>query len=334
MAKKHTAGASVTITDLSDGKALNSYMSMSLGTSQIYDRDKKTYQPNYSSTNQVITINSFVSGSLTDVATQLIDQAWKINGVAPSGSNYTVAPGKLTIKANMTNPTNTIEFTGNYVDPVSTLKTPVRLSGTIVKQDATGNAITAQMKTPKGTIFKIVPGEARQQLELTAELYRGGVLDDTDITRTWYKDGVKLSHTGKTLTVTPDDITNVATYSCEIKDTDASSSTHGGTSVCYATIHDATDPIWIELELPKGTNFPNGVGTLVLIPIVRQQETVIERGDVLATGAKFTYVWKKMKDGELVAAWSKTPVGGTAGKIEITGAADGAGRYIVEATEK
>lgn len=332
MAKKLIGKGGVTIVDLSDAQALQSYMTMSQGTAQIYDKDKKVYVPDYSvAPHQVVTINCYLTGSNEDLGTKLQAQTWKINGAAISGANYVSAPGSLTIKANMTAAVNRIEFAAEYYDQETGLATPVKISGTIIKQDATGNAISAVMQTPQGTIFKRVPGQTAQNLTLRAELYRGGVIDTSGVKYEWFKDEVKIAAATQSITVTPDDVPNLAVYKCIITDTDSTSSTYNGKSTCYATIYDATDELRIDVETPNGTIFHNGQGTLTLIPLVMQVDTLIERGDIAATSAKFTYKWQKMANGTIDPDWTKTPVSSTAGKIQIV-PADISGPTFVFAT--
>lgn len=116
------ASGQLTLTDLNDAKQLSMYIGASQSRNVIFN-GVSTYVPLYSSTNQVLTPQLFVSGINTDIASQAVSVKWYVQSsgsgapteitTANAGTNYTlgtVMPYTLTIKANVVASVNSMTY--------------------------------------------------------------------------------------------------------------------------------------------------------------------------------------------------------------------------------
>lgn len=161
----------LTLTDLNDNKQLILYLNANYRT-QVYDPLSTTHTPNFTSTNLVITPELFVAGggganllpstqvqSLTwyegtQTATPIAESA--TNATTTAGYTYTLPTGAvgttakpLTIKSNLTTPTQIYTCVIVYRDPDTLFDTTVKAQFEIIKinngakGDVGTNAVTA-----------------------------------------------------------------------------------------------------------------------------------------------------------------------------------------------
>lgn len=320
---KRVASGQITITDLNDGQAIQAYTTASLGMSQVYKPDTKTYTPDYTYVDNssvahpnVITAKVFVTGYGTDQAptARCTEWAWKVNGSTTLPTGYTVstsAPHQLRIAANL--PTGgsvtTVEWECKFTDPDSGAKTTVQHSATLSLVESAGATGMVIITVPNGDTFD----DANGVTSLTAEarLYRGSTVDTTVKSAVWEKldiaDGTwkavpassvaALSNGMSKLTVTASDVLNFQTYRCTITDTETSEAFSN-----VKTFMDATDPYTIELYAPSGTAIKNGEGETVVYARLYRNGQIVEDGE----SKKFDYSWSKFNKNGTATAWTDT----------------------------
>lgn len=316
----------ITIVDFNDAIALTGYITSSHSSTVKYNQDDGSYNPNFGSTNAVLTPHVFISGGgTTDIMADLASVksvTWKrqTNAMTSPGdltsnevSSGLSNSGKLTIKANPFSASVysvTYLCTVIYTDPVSRLDSSCTVSfGFNAVAQGQGTAY-AEITSEKGYVFK--NGEPTS-IVLAANLYRGSMKDTTNLTYRWYKYSgtawpTNTVGTGQTLTVTPADVDTLALYRVTIGD-----SVNGDSFTSDpCSITDYTDPLMVTITSTGGNIFKNGSGSSTLTAVVYQNGKEVTSG--------LTYSWTKLnQDGSADSTWTaKTTKSITIGSADVS----------------
>lgn len=312
----------ITIVDLSDGKSINLYLGSNVATTQIFNKENSTYNPNWGvSPFLVITPEVYVTGNSSNQIGQLLGApTWKINGstnLATYGATAaTASPYKLTIKNNMaTYSQMLVECELTYVDPETTAQTKAKANITYTKTENAGQLICAIAYAPLGTVFK--NGNATS-LKAHCDMWRGSTIDNTNVTYTWYKLGSGTwtqitstnaggisGYTTNEITIPASAVLNFESFRCTIKDTDASSGTYNTTVSDIISFADMSDPYQVEILAPNGTTLTSGLTSTILTAQCWQNGALLP--DSFFTGA--TCRWRKFnKNGVLDSSWGSAGI--------------------------
>ena len=316
----------ITIVDFNDAIALTGYITSSHSSTVKYNQDDGSYNPNFGSTNAVLTPHVFISGGgTTDIMADLASVksvTWKrqTNAMTSPGdltsnevSSGLSNSGKLTIKANPFSASVysvTYLCTVVYTDPVSRLDSSCTVSFAFNAVAQGQGTAYAEITSEKGYVFK--NGEPTS-IVLAANLYRGSTKDTTNLTYKWYKYSgtawpTATVGTGQTLTVTPADVDTLALYRVTIGD-----SVNGDSFTSDpCSITDYTDPLMVTITSTGGNIFKNGSGSSTLTAVVYQNGREVTSG--------LTYSWTKLnQDGSADSTWTaKTTKSITVGSAEVS----------------
>ena len=316
----------ITIIDFNDAIALTGYITSSHSSTVKYNQDDGSYNPNFGSTNAVLTPHVFISGGgTTDIMADLTSVksvTWKrqTNAMTAPGeltsnevSSGLSNSGKLTIKANpFSASVYAVSYlcTVVYTDPVSKLDSSctIEFSFNAVAQGQ-GTAY-AEITSEKGYAFK---NGTPTSIVLAANLYRGSTKDTSNLTYKWYKYSgstwpTTTVGTSQTLTITPADVDTLALYRVTISD-----SVNGDSFTSDpCSVTDYTDPLLVTITSTGGNIFKNGSGSSTLTAVVYQN------GKEVTTG--LTYSWSKLnQDGSADSTWTaKTTKSITIGSADVS----------------
>lgn len=312
----------ITIVDLTDGKSINLYLGSNVATTQIFNKENSSYVPNWTvSPFLVVTPEVYVTGVGTNQVSSLKGvPIWKING-STTLSTYgavaaTTAPYALTIKNNMTSSNQLqIECEVTYVDPDTTAETKAKASISFTKTTNAGQLICAIAYAPQGTVFK---NGASSTLKAHCDMWRGSVIDNTNVTYKWYKLGsgtwseiTSANAAGVTgfttneITIPESAVLNFESFKCEIKDTDAASGTYNTSVSDIISFADMSDPYQVEITAPAGTTLTSGLTSTTLTVNCWQNGVLLP--DSFFTGA--TCKWRKFnKLGVQDTAWGTSGI--------------------------
>lgn len=343
------ARGQITIVDLNDAKSMNMYLGSNQPLTQIFNKENSTYVPSWTASPfLVVTPELYVSGTTTNVISRLkAAPAYTINGGAISvfgGTVAATAPYALTIKNNMTSVSQMkVECSGIYVDPDTSLETPVKAVINFSKTENAGQLICAIAYAPKGNVFK---NDQASTLTAHCDLWRGSTIDNTKVSYQWYKlktDGTwetlaasnSYGITGTTtneITIPASAVLNFESFKCTIKDTDTASGTYNTSVSDIISFSDLSDPYIVEVSSTTGDKIVNGAGSTTL------NVKVWQNGEVFADSAadtKFSFSWKKYKkDGTQDTAWGTSGVK-TGRSLTVTAAeVDVKATFIVELSLK
>lgn len=303
------ARGQISIIDLNDAKSLNMYLRANQPTTQIYNSDNQSYVPSWAdSPYLVITPELYVSGTTADQMSQVKTKpTYTINGsttLSDFGASVAdTAPYALTINKNMVDVSQMkIQVSAIYTDPdVASFETPVKAEIQFTKTTNAGATICAIGYTPKGNVFK---NDQTSTLTAHCDMWRGSVIDDTDVSYQWYK----MSSTGEwvaltssaaygctgyntnELTIPASAVLNFESFKCEITDTDKSSGTYNTKVMDIVSFFDQSDPYYVEIYSTTGDKILNGQGSTTLMAKVWQAGECFEDADATA---KFDFKWKK-----------------------------------------
>lgn len=316
-----------TIIDYNDAITLAGFINSNLSRTQMYNPDNGAYTPDWSKTNLVLTPSLFAAGDNTDIIADTAVQSvtWYEDNSATAitaGGNYALSGTKnhiLTVKGNVMAglPGKDFRCVVTYKDPTTELTISETMSISFSRV-VNGSGITAlDVTTPDGNIFK--NGEVTS-LTAKAQLWRGSVVDETNVTYQWYKlnasittdqgGGVgweKLSNASNkyagvatdTLTVYGAVVDSYATFKCVAKDTDSASATYNETFENVASFVDMNDPITVEILSTGGAFFKNGIGASTMTA------KVYRAGEEIDTAGAGSYSWSKYNaEGVLDASWT------------------------------
>lgn len=345
------AQGQITITDFNDAITLTGFINSNLQKTQMYNPDNGSYTPDWSTTNLVLTPSLFVAGTTTDkiTATEVQNVKWYEDDNSTAiidGGNYALSGSKnhvLTVKANVMAGLSGKDFRCEieYLDATTKLTLKYVMSISFARV-VNGSGITDLIvSTPDGNVFK---NNEVASLKAKAELWRGSVIDTTNVAYQWYmldtsvetdqgggigyrkltdSAGNYTGTTTATITLYANAVDSYTTLKCVAKDTDSASNTYNESFVDTASFIDNSDPLQVIIQSSGGDVFKNSVGSTVLTAKCYQG------GEEVDTEGAGTYVWSKYdKDGEKVTAFKKT------GKTLSVGSADVATKatFIVEVT--
>ena len=326
-----------TIIDYNDALTLTGYIGSNLAKTQMFNPDNNTYTPNWASTNLVLTPSLYVIGTTTDQITSAAVtsvkwyQGTSTTAITSTG-NFALSGAKshiLTVKANVMAGLPGVDFRCEitYKDASTGLSITHPLSISFSRVVNGGGIVDLIVTTPNGNVFK---NSEVATLTAKAELWRGSVVDATNVSYKWAimdssvtsssstgydaSFGIgwrKLSDTtGKytgttsaTITIYAAAVESYAVFKCIATDSDSASNTYNSTFTDVATFIDNADPIQVVITSTGGDVFKNGQGSTTLKAVVYQAGVEID-----SAGAG-TYTWTKYnKDGAIDTTW------GTSGK--------------------
>ena len=327
-----TAQGQFTIIDYNDALTLTGYIGSNLAKTQMYNPDNGTYNPNWATTNLVLTPSLYIIGTTTDQITSanVTDVKWYAGtSTTPitTGGNYVISGTKnhiLTVKGNVMAGLPGIDYkcVVSYRDDSTglTLQHPISISFSRVVNGS--GIVDLLVTTPSGNVFK---NTEVASLTAKAELWRGSTVDTTSVTYKWAQMDPSVTSTtspgydadfgvgwrkltdtsGKysgtttaTLTIYPAAVESYGVFKCCAKDTDSTSSTYNTKFYDVATIIDNSDPLQVIISSTGGDVFKNGEGSTVLTAVCYQAGAEV---DASGTG---TYTWTKYKkDGTIDTSW-------------------------------
>lgn len=312
------ATGQITIIDYNDALTLTGFIQSNRPKTQMFNPDNGTYNPDWTTSNMILTPSLFRLGTATDIiaTAEVISIDWYdvtagTEVLITANANYAIGASKpkaLTIKTNVLAGLPGKDFMVKivYRDPSTGLdliyKTSISLARVINGSGIADGTVTAI----DGNIFK---NETVTSLRLLAELWRGSVIDTSLVTYAWFLmdpsvgtdqgGGVgwrKLAdlagkHTGtttNTLTIFPTAFSNIGVFKVTMKDTDSASSTYNTVFVDTITLIDQSDPIQVSVTSTGGDVFKNGVGSTLLTAKLYQAGVEIDSG-----ATKYAYKWYK-----------------------------------------
>lgn len=321
-----------TIIDYNDALTLTGYIGSNLAKSQMFNPDNATYSPDWSTTNLVLTPSLYVIGTTTDQITSsaVTSVKWYIGSsttaITTSG-NYALSGTKshiLTVKGNVMAGLAGIDYRCviTYKDDSTGLSITHPLTITFSRVVNGGGIVDLLVTTPNGNVFK---NSEVATLTAKAELWRGSVVDTTNVTYKWGimdstvtsssssgydasfgtgwrklsdTTGMYSGTTTATITVYAAAVDSYAVFKCVATDSDSTSNTYNKTFTDVATFIDNSDPIQVVITSTGGDVFKNGVGSTVLTAVVYQAGAEID------ADGKGTYTWTKYnKDGAIDTSW-------------------------------
>ena len=181
-----------TIIDYNDALTLTGYIGSNLAKSQMYNPDNGSYNPNWASTNLVLTPSLYVIGTTTDQITSsnVTSVKWyqgtSTTAITSTG-NFALSGTKshiLTIKANIMAGLPGVDFKCviTYRDSSTGLSITHPLSISFSRVVNGGGIVDLLVTTPNGNVFK---NSEVPTLTAKAELWRGSVVDTTNVTYKW-----------------------------------------------------------------------------------------------------------------------------------------------------
>ena len=320
----------ISIIDYNDAVTLTGIINTNLAKTQMYNPDNNTYTPNWASQNMVLTPSLFKAGSAGDIiaSNEVQSVKWYIgNSTTPitANSQYALSGTKshvLTIKANVLAGLAGQDYRCDvvYLDPTTNLSLTHKMSVTFSRV-INGSGITdAIATTPNGYVFK---NSSVSSLTAKIELWRGSVIDTTNVSYQWYMmdasvstdqgggvgwkkltdtSGLYTGCTTNTITIYPNAVASYGVFKASIKDTDSASATYNQYFWDVVTIIDNSDPIQVIVESSGGDVFKNGVGSSTLTARLFQAGVEID-----TAGTAYNYRWYKYNsNGVLESSWSKT----------------------------
>lgn len=187
----------ITITDMHDAVPLSAVISASQNTTQMYDNTKQTYNPNYATTPQVLTLILTKAGSPTSlIGANIGNITWEIKEGASrrtvtsttttdteykSGTKHSV----LTLKTNTNKDSyaRRITASGVYTDPASGLETAFNASIDLTVVQLANAAVIANVYAPNGDFFR---NGTPASLIINADLYKDGAISNGSKITKWF----------------------------------------------------------------------------------------------------------------------------------------------------
>lgn len=193
------ATSQFTIIDYNDALSLTGYIGTNKPTTQIYNPDNGSFNPDWSvSTYMVLTPSLFIMGTPTDIITSNAVQSIKwFDSSAPTveltnNSTYglaTFTAGQnrpLTIKTNvLTGAILSKDYIVEivYRDATTGMNLTYKTSISLGRVTNGGGITNAVVTAPSGNVFKNGGGNT---LTAKAEMWRGNTVDTTSVTFQWY----------------------------------------------------------------------------------------------------------------------------------------------------
>ena len=321
-----------TIIDYNDALTLTGYIGSNLAKSQMFNPDNATYSPDWSTTNLVLTPSLYVIGTTTDkiTSTNVTSVKWYVGSsttALTTAGNYALSGTKnhiLTVKGNVMAGLAGIDYRCviTYKDDSTGLSITHPLTITFSRVVNGGGIVDLLVTTPNGNVFK---NSEVATLTAKAELWRGSVVDTTNVTYKWGimdssvtstsssgydaafgvgwrklsdTTGMYSGTTRATITVYAATVDSYAVFKCVATDSDSTSNTYNKSFTDVATFIDNSDPIQVVITSTGGDVFKNGIGSTVLTAVVYQAGAEID------ADGKGTYTWTKYnKDGAIDTTW-------------------------------
>ena len=181
-----------TIIDYNDALTLTGYIGSNHAKTQMYNPDNGSYNPDWSSTNLVLTPSLYVIGTTTDQITSssVTSVKWYIGSsstaITSSGS-YALSGTKshiLTVKGNVMAGLTGIDYRCviTYKDASTGLSITHPLTISFSRVVNGGGIVDLLVTTPQGNVFK---NTEVATLTAKAELWRGSSVDTTNVTYKW-----------------------------------------------------------------------------------------------------------------------------------------------------
>lgn len=320
--QRRVASGQITITDLNDGKMVQSYTTASLGDTQVFKPDTKVYTPDYTHIDesntahpQVVSAKIFMSGQSIDLAptAACTGWVWKVDGSSslPTWAKVNASsPNQLVINKNIEAGPGLmiVDWACEVTDPETKMKVPVAGSKTLSLVESSGATGLVVIEQPFGNTFS--SGGAITQLTGEARLMRGSTHDKTvtsakwealDITdgtwKTVTKGVVALADGVSKITVEPGDVLNFQTFRCTMVDAET-----GESFTNNVTFLDASDPYMVELYTLTGDVIKNGEGSTTVYARLWRNGEVLEDGQSVT----YNYGWSKFNANGDATAWSDT----------------------------
>lgn len=323
------ATGQISIIDYNDALTLTGFIGSNIAKTQMFNPDNGTYNPDWKSKNLVLTPSLYKLGTTSDVITnsEVVSVRWFESGAASAinnDTNYVLSGSKnhiLTIKQNLLAglPAKDWICEVTYRDPSTGLNLLHKMSITFSRVVNGGGIADAVSWCPDGNVFK---NEHIPSLIAECDLWRGSVIDDTNVSYQWYQQDSSIGNdqgggigwkkisdsannftgcTSNKLTVFSNAVVSFGVFKCIIKDTDSTSNTFNKTFMDTVSFIDNSDPIQVTIESSGGDVFKNGIGTTTLKARLFQAGNEVDE-----KGTKYTYDWKKYdKNGNLVSAFKK-----------------------------
>lgn len=289
----------ITIVDNNDAKPITAFIQASLPINQIYSKDDgvEKYTPNYATTNQVLTAKVYVGGTTgyTDVTDSLTSRKWYNDSNPNLGSGTTLT---LTANTDLSTPTLSYYFEGDYTDPITKLQSHVIAQISLSITQTGSNAIFVQLRGQD--VIKMSNTTTKNTAYMTADLVRASGVDDTDTLYQWYelpsgtpinqampgwasKYGFKNTadtnnnvdagvganvpalagyYDLKTIIIGEPAVNSLGLYKVEVKDSD------GKIYQGFFTVHDVSDMYNVILVSTAGDKLQNGQGSTDVYPVV------------------------------------------------------------------
>ena len=187
----------ITIVDLYDAPALNAWVSASQTTVQTYNNTTQSYNPNYVSANQVLTLNLIkAGGGASLLGTNVANVKWfktvgatrtEITSITSTDTEYKSGTSHsiLTNKVNILTANNAVVYTveGTWTDTDTAL--PVTFSATITLTlvQLAKAAVIGNIYAPDGDFFR---NNTPASLKVNADLYKDGALSGGSKKFKWF----------------------------------------------------------------------------------------------------------------------------------------------------
>lgn len=296
------ARGQITIVDLNDAKSLHLFLGSNSAATQIFNRDNKSYVPDYQTTPLVIKPELYVSGTSSNIIGSAKGApVWSINGNTTlttfGGTVGTSSPWALTINQNMSTVAQMrIDCTVIYTDPDTGVDLTVKASITITKSENAGSLCCAIATCPNGSIFK---NNDVTSLKAHCDFWRGGSIDTSKVSYLWQKlvsgawknmTSANAGYNTSEVTINASDVLNYETFRCEVTDTDPSSGQQQTKFYDYVSFSDLSDPYVVEVSSTTGDKLVNGTGSTTLKSVVWQNGLPFSDTDA---GKKFVFTWRK-----------------------------------------
>lgn len=187
----------ITIIDLHDAPSLNAWISAEQPATQTYNNTTQTYNPNYATSPQKLTLNLTKAGSPTSlIGAQVSNVKWtkkvgttttEITSTTTTDAEYKngTAHSVLTTKVNIPTANNAILWTatGTWTDPVTGLPVEFSASITLTLVQLAKAAIIANVYAPEGDFFR---NDTPASLKVNADLYKDGALSEGSKKFKWF----------------------------------------------------------------------------------------------------------------------------------------------------
>lgn len=349
----------ITIVDLNDAPGLNAWISASQATAQTYNNTAQTYNPNYTSAAQVLTMNLTKAGSTASlIGANVSNIKWtkrvgststEITSTTTTDTEYKsgTAHSSLSTKVNVPTANNAVIWIaeGTWTDPNTALPVAFRAEIQLTLVQLAKAAVVGNAYAPNGDFFR---NSTPSYLTINADLYKDGTLSagskkikwfaaDSSVTTSQDSDGGVGWRKITAITGTTKEVANVGF--------DVATTGQGVLTVYPDGVTNGQTYKVVLIDNAGGTSGTKVEQYITLRdmddPVVVVVEStggnifkngvgstalaakLYQNGDEIdAGGTKFTYKWSKWQDGVLVANWGGTGNPYKTGKTLSVGSAD------------